>query len=44
MSSKIVAYAGDFTARGTVKDLKYWWVKLCELSPKSGYYPEASKT
>ena len=40
----MVAYADDFTAGGTVKDLKYWWERLCELGPKFGYYPEASKT
>ena len=43
-TSKMVAYADDFTAAGTVKDLKYWWETLCELGPKFGYYPEASKT
>ena len=43
-TSKMVAYAEDFTAGGTVKDLKYWWETLCELGPKFGYYPEASKT
>ena len=42
--SKMVAYADDFTAGGTVKDLKYWWERLCELGPKFGYYPEADKT
>ena len=40
----MVAYADDFTAGGTVKDLKYWWERLCELGLKFGYYPEASKT
>ena len=43
-TSKMVAYADDFTAGLTVKDLKYWWETLCELGPKLGYYPEASKT
>ena len=43
-TSRMVAYADDFTAGGTVKDLKYWWERLCELGPKFGYYPEASKT
>ena len=42
-TSKMVAYADDFTAGGTVKDLKYWWKTLRELGPKFGYYPEASK-
>ena len=40
----MVAYADDFTAGGSVKDLKYWWETLCEVGPKFGYYPEASKT
>ena len=43
-TSKMVAYADDFTAGFTVKGLKYWWEALCELGPKFGYYPEASKT
>ena len=43
-TSKTVAYADDYTTGGTVKDLKYWWETLCELGPKFGYYPEASKT
>ena len=43
-TSKMVAYSDDFTAEGTVKDLKYWWETLCDLGPKFGYYPEASKT
>ena len=36
-ASKMVAYTDDFTAGGTVKDLKYWWETLCELGPKFGY-------
>ena len=43
-TSKMVAYADDFTAGSTVKDLKYWWGTLCELGPKFGYYTEASNT
>ena len=43
-TSKMVAYADDSTAGGTVKNLKYWWETLCELDRKFGYYPEASKT
>ena len=43
-TSKMVTYADDFTAGGTVKDLEYWWETLCELGPKFGYYREASKT
>ena len=43
-TSKMVAYADDFTAGGTVKDLQHWWKTLCELGPKFGYYPEATKS
>ena len=43
-TSKMVVFADDFTAGVTVKDLKYWRETLCELGPKSGYYPEASTT
>ena len=27
-TSKMLAYADDFTAGGTIKDLKYWWETL----------------
>ena len=40
----MVAYVDNFTTGSTVKGLKYWWESLCELGPKFGYYPEASKT
>ena len=43
-TSKMVAYADDFTAGDTAKDLKYWWETLFELGEKFGYYPEESKT
>ena len=43
-TSKMVAYADDFTAGDTAKDLKYWWETLCELGEKFGYYPEEGKT
>ena len=43
-TSKMVAYADNFAAGGTVKDLKYWWETLCELGLRFGCYPEASKT
>ena len=43
-ANKMVAYADDFTAGGTIKDLKYWSEPLCEVGPKLGYYPEVSKT
>ena len=43
-AGEIVAYADDFTAGGTIKDLKYCWGTLCEFGLKFRYYPEASKT
>ena len=42
-TSKMVAYADDFTDGGTVRDLKYWWETLCELGSKFGYYLEQIK-
>ena len=33
--AKIVAYADDFSAAGSISSLKYWWDILCELGPKS---------
>ena len=35
-SSKVAAYADDFTAAGTVERLKSWWDVLCQLGPKFG--------
>ena len=42
--TKVAAYADDFSAAGSVLNLKSWWEKLCTLGPKFGYYPEASKS
>ena len=42
--AKLVAYADDFTAGGTIESLKYWFDTLCKHGPKFGYYPQASKT
>ena len=42
--SKMIAYADDFTAGGTVWNLRYWWETVCELGTTFGYCPEASKT
>ena len=43
-NSKTVAYADDFSAAGTLKNLRSWWDVLCQLGPKFGYYPEATKS
>ena len=42
--TKLAAYADDFTAAGNLKSLKYLWDTLCEMGPKFGYYPQASKS
>ena len=41
--TKMCAYADDFSAGGSIKNLKHWWDTLNELGPKFGYFPEASK-
>ena len=41
--TKMAAYADDFSAGGSVENLKHWWDALCHLGPKFGYYPEATK-
>ena len=42
--TRVVAYADDFSAAGSVENLVYWWQTLCDLGPKFGYYPQASKS
>ena len=42
-SVKMVGYADDFTARGTVTSIKKCWDTLCKLGPKFGYHPKPSK-
>ena len=42
--AKMVAYIDDFSAAGSISSLKYWWDTLCELDPKSGYFPEPKKS
>ena len=41
--TKMTAYADDFSAGGSIINLKHWWDTLCKLGPKFGYFPEASK-
>ena len=43
-TSKAATYADDLTAAGCIPGLKYWWDQLCELGPKFGYFPQASKS
>ena len=42
--AKMVAYADDFPATGSILSLKYWWDTLCELGPKFGYFPKPKKS
>ena len=37
-------FADDLTAAGKIKELLFWWKKLCSLGPDFGYYPEAKKS
>ena len=41
--TKMVAYADDLSAGGSLSNIKKWWKALCNLGPKFGYNPEASK-
>ena len=41
--AKIVAYADNFSAAGSISSLKYWWDTLCKLGPKFGYFPKPTK-
>jgi hypothetical protein len=42
--TKMVAFADDFSAGGSIDNLKQYWKVLCELGPKFGYFPEAKKS
>ena len=42
-TAKTAAFADDFSAAGTVKNLLEWWEELSKLGPKFGYFPEPSK-
>ena len=37
-------YADDSSAAGRLKQIKLWWTRLCQLGPKYGYFPKASKS
>ena len=41
--TKSEAYADDFTAAGSLENLKLWWTHLSRLGPLFGYYPEETK-
>ena len=42
--SKQVWFADDATAAGIITDLYGWWMRVSEIGPHYGYYPNASKT
>ena len=39
-----VAFADDITGSGKIENLLRWWLKLIELGPKFGYFPNAAKS
>ena len=39
-----VWFADDSQSAGLLVELKKWWDHLCEIGPKYGYFPKASKT
>ena len=43
-TTKLVAYADNFTAAGTLTELKVLWNILIDLRRKFRYYPQASKS
>ena len=41
--TKMVVFADDLSAGRSLSNIKKWWKVLCNLGPKFGYNPEASK-
>ena len=41
--TKMFAFAYELSAGGSLSNIKKWWKALCNLGPKFGYNPEASK-
>ena len=41
---KMVPYADDFSAAGSVSSFKYWWNTLRELGSKFGYFTHPTKS
>ena len=39
-----MAFADDITGIGDLKRLKEWWLKVIDIGPKFGYYPEPTKS
>ena len=42
-STKMSAFADELSAGESLSNIKKWWKALCNLGPKFGYNPEASK-
>ena len=42
--TKTAAYADDLTVAGPIDQIRIWWNTLCRLGPKSGSFPEGSKS
>ena len=38
-----VFFADDASAAGHIETIFSWWKKICEIGPKFGYFPNASK-
>ena len=43
-NSKMAAFADDMSASGKVVSLKECWIRLIEVGPKYGYYPQPTKS
>ena len=41
--TKMVAFANDLSAGGSLNNIERWWKALCNSGPKFGQNPEASK-
>ncbi|XP_066916388.1 uncharacterized protein [Clytia hemisphaerica] len=42
--NRMVAFADDITAAGTLEALKQWWDHLLEIGPSYGYFPQPTKS
>ncbi|XP_066914550.1 uncharacterized protein [Clytia hemisphaerica] len=42
--NRMVAFADDITAAGSLDALKKWWDHLLEIGPSYGYYPQPTKS
>ena len=42
--TKTAAHADDLTVVGPIDQIRIWWNTLCRLGPKSGSFPEGSKS